>query len=101
MLAQLESALGSEYHSATVATVEQLEEDLRPIFASLPKSAQGSVRRPAARFALHRLFVQRHAWQGRGLAHVGEAWSAASPTLTLQGHVPKRVEELFETRLDT
>merc|ERR1719210_1222556 len=58
ILAELEDALGGEHRQATEARLGPLEDALRPTFAALPKGAGGTVGAPAARYALHRLFVQ-------------------------------------------
>ncbi|CAK0831777.1 unnamed protein product [Prorocentrum cordatum] len=49
------------------ARLAELEDALRPTFAALPKDAAGGLSRRAVRYALHRLFVQRHGWYVRGL----------------------------------
>jgi len=43
------------------------EQELEPMFASLPKSEPGRIGDRAARYALHRFFVRRHGWYIRGL----------------------------------
>merc|ERR1719322_539635 len=98
ILAELEDALGSEHRQATEARLGQIEDALRPTFAALPKSIQGTVGAPGARYALHRLFVQRHGWQVKGLEPSGEAWAGASPTAVLDEKVPESVKDLFEER---
>eukprot|EP00421_Protoceratium_reticulatum_P051233 CAMPEP_0168437940 /NCGR_PEP_ID=MMETSP0228-20121227/41703_1 /TAXON_ID=133427 /ORGANISM="Protoceratium reticulatum, Strain CCCM 535 (=CCMP 1889)" /LENGTH=579 /DNA_ID=CAMNT_0008452189 /DNA_START=15 /DNA_END=1754 /DNA_ORIENTATION=- len=99
ILAELEGALGAEHRRATEARLGQLESMLRPTFAALPKHADGALGAPAARYALHRLFVQRHGWQVRGLEPGGESWAGASPAAALGDRVPDSVKDLFEERL--
>merc|ERR1719330_466622 len=99
ILAELEEALGSEHRQATEARLGRLEDALRPTFAALPKGAGGTVGAPAARYALHRLFVQRHGWQVKGLEPGGEAWAGASPAAALGEMLPGSVKDLFEERV--
>eukprot|EP00440_Ansanella_granifera_P044449 gb/GFBE01048179.1/.p1 GENE.gb/GFBE01048179.1/~~gb/GFBE01048179.1/.p1 ORF type:complete len:563 (+),score=137.61 gb/GFBE01048179.1/:1-1689(+) len=99
ILSELEKMMGSDHRERAEAKLAQLEDALRPTFESLPKNARGAVRPPAARYALHRLFIQRHAWQFKGLDSRGEAWHSESPAAALGGHVPEDVQELFEARL--
>merc|ERR1740129_1190832 len=99
ILAELEDALGSEHRQATEARLGPLEDALRPTFAALPKGAGGTAGAPAARYALHRLFVQRHGWQVKGLEPGGEAWAGASPAAALGERVPGSVKDLFEERV--
>merc|ERR1719210_2303786 len=99
ILAALEDALGSEHRQATEARLGQIEDALRPTFAALPKSIQGTVGAPGARYALHRLFVQRHGWQVKGLEPGGESWGGTSPAAALGEKLPGSVKDLFEERV--
>jgi len=54
-----------EDHGSLVET--SFEQELEPMFASLPKNELGRIGDRAARYALHRLFVRRHGWYIRGL----------------------------------
>lgn len=99
ILSELEKMMASDHLLRADAKLATLEQALSPIFASLPKNARGAVRPPAARYALHRLFIQRHAWQFRGLDSKGEAWHSESPAAALGGRVPEDVKQLFEGRL--
>jgi len=99
ILAELEDALGSEHREATEARLGRLEDALRPTFTALPKGAEGTVGAPAARYALHRLFVQRHGWQVKGLEPGGESWAGTSPAAALGEKLPESVRDLFEERV--
>merc|ERR1719330_1535202 len=99
ILEELEEALGSEHRQATEARVSRLEDALRPTFTALPKGAGGTVGAPAARYALHRLFVQRHGWQVKGLEPGGKAWAGVSPAAALGEMLPGSVKDLFEERV--
>merc|ERR1719181_1812056 len=74
---------------------------LQPIFNALPKSEQGGLSHTTVRYALHRVFVQRHGWFIQGLDRAGQAWneSEAGPAGILTDQVPAYVQDLFEQRL--
>eukprot|EP00930_Biecheleria_cincta_P026950 TRINITY_DN1893_c0_g1_i6.p1 TRINITY_DN1893_c0_g1~~TRINITY_DN1893_c0_g1_i6.p1 ORF type:complete len:619 (-),score=125.74 TRINITY_DN1893_c0_g1_i6:12-1763(-) len=99
ILPELEKVMGSDHRRTTEARVANLEEALRSTFVSLPKNERGALRPPAARHALHRLFMQLHGWQVMGLHAGGDTWDAASPVEALGERLPDDARRLFETRL--
>jgi len=99
LLEELEEVLGSDHRQSTEARVEGLEAALRPMFMSLPKNSRGALRPSTVRYALHRLFMQRHGWQFVGLHSGGESWESTSPATVLRDRMPQDVHELFEARL--
>merc|ERR1719325_56957 len=102
ILEQLEEALGANSRAATEVRLQDIEEALRPIFDALPKRfSGGKVGPPAARYALHRLFIQRHGWQVKGLAANGEAWAENPASAALANKVSHHVKGLFEDRLNS
>mmetsp|Transcript_101262 Transcript_101262/g.246249 ORF Transcript_101262/g.246249 Transcript_101262/m.246249 type:complete len:404 (-) Transcript_101262:82-1293(-) len=66
----------------------RLEAALRPIYSSLPKSAQGSLEPDVVRSALHRLFLQRPGWSVKGL----------EPGSSAESWVPAYLLKLLEDR---
>ncbi|CAK0831538.1 unnamed protein product [Prorocentrum cordatum] len=102
MLAEIEEVLGSSHRKATEGRLGRIEAVLRTTYAALPKNAQGRLQDSAVRYAMHRLFVQRHAWFVQGLDPAGESRNAsASPssTLIMQDQLPAYVLSLFEKRV--
>lgn len=99
ILPELEKVLGSDRRKSTEAKVAKLEDALRATFVSLPKNERGALRPPAARHALHRLFLQQHAWQVMGLHATGDTWDSGSPVEALGDRLPDDARDLFETRL--
>jgi len=95
LLAEVEVSLGS----SAGARVTEFGKALQSIFKSLPKNEHGGLGSATVRYALHRIFVQRHGWFISGLDRAGESWNGTSPTGILKDHVPVYVEELFEKRL--
>ena len=99
ILAELKDVMKTASMDSTKARIASLQDALSSTFAALPKNARGAVRPPAARYALHRLFVQRHGWQFHGLEPRGETWDSSSPTIALGNRMPEDVVALFESRL--
>jgi len=103
--AQLEKTLLEEIENnfASVAKrgrLARLEAALKPLFDTLPKNAHGNLDRTPVRYALHRIFVQRHGWYIKGLEPTGDGWTNnTSPSGVLKDKVSSYVEELFERRL--
>jgi hypothetical protein len=77
----------------------RLEGALKPLFDSLPKNEHGNLGHSPVRYALHRIFVQRHGWYIKGLEPDGDSWNATSPAGILKDRVSSYVEEIFEERL--
>merc|ERR1719356_2450376 len=96
LLEESEGALGS---GSTARRVARLEASLAPMFASLPKNQYANLNDATARYALHRLFVQRHGWYVKGLEPDGEHYNASSPIEVLQDYPVAVLQGLFETKL--
>jgi hypothetical protein len=101
VLAAIEDALGEKHRAATEVRLAPLEQMLAPTLDALPKNEHGKFGHRAARYALHRLFVQRHAWFVKGVELTGEMDDGKLPTPTemLQDGVPDQVQTLFEEKL--
>jgi len=98
LLDRFEEALGSGQRQATEARLKDITEALAHTFATLPKNERGAIGTAGARYAIHRLFVQRHGWHVQGVAPEGEAWSSSSPTAALGEAVPGHVQDLLDKR---
>merc|ERR1719327_1936496 len=72
---------------------------LGPIYAALPKNQKGYLGHSTVRYALHRLFVQRHGWVIKGLDTAGGHRNATSSAGLLKEQVPAYIQDLFEQRL--
>jgi len=65
----IEDTLFSELSSAAgSARIAAIEEELLPIYSSLPKNMQGQLESSVVRYVLHRYFVQKHGWYVKGLS---------------------------------
>merc|ERR1719456_2143922 len=96
LLAEVESTFGE---GAASSRVKQLEAALRPIYAALPKNEQGYLGHATVRYALHRLFVQRHGWFVKGLDAAGGHRNSTASVGLLKEQVPAYIQDLFEQRL--
>merc|ERR1719222_696533 len=67
--------------------------------AALPKSEKGYLGHSAVRYALHRLFVQRHGWIIQGLHEAGGHRNTSSTAGVLKEQVPAYLQDVFEQRL--
>merc|ERR1740117_1248534 len=96
LLAEVEGTFGE---GAASSRVKQLETVLGPIYAALPKNEQGYLGHATVRYALHRIFVQRHGWSIKGLDAAGGHRNATSGAGLLKAQVPAYIQDLFEQRL--
>merc|ERR1719213_1608223 len=96
LLAEIEGTFGA---GSASSRVKQLEAVLRPIYAALPKNEKGYLGHATVRYALHRLFVQRHGWFISGLDAAGGHRNSTSGAGLLKEQVPAYIQDLFEQRL--
>jgi len=96
LLVEVENNLGQ---GAASSRMKQLESMIKPIFAALPKNDKGYLGHATVRYALHRLFVQRHGWVIKGLDAAGSHRNTTSSAGLLKEQVPAYVQDLFEKRL--
>jgi len=99
-LLEVEDVFGKQMRNVIEGRAVRLEHTLQHTFKSLPKNERGAVRAPAARYALHRLFVQLHGWQMKGLELNGDAWHHNSPMEAFGSRVPTRLYNLLHDRLE-
>lgn len=98
MLHAIEELISAEHREATERRLAPLEALLMPTLAAMPKNEHGRYGHKSARYALHRLFVQRHAWFVKGVELDGD-WGNAAPLKMLEGNVPEILQNRFEDRL--
>ena len=70
LLSEIEGTLGATPRRR----MARIEAGLDSMYASLPKNEFGKLGHATVRYALHRLFVQRHGWHVKGLEPAGESW---------------------------
>jgi hypothetical protein len=96
LLAEVEGTFGS---GSATSRLKLMEAALTPMFAALPKNEHGHLGRATVRYALHRLFVQRHGWFIKGLHESGAHRNSTSSAGLLKEQVPGYLQDLFEKRL--
>lgn len=96
LLAEVEAAFGS---GSAAMKLKQIQADLLPMYATLPKNEHGYLGHATACYALHRLFVQRHGWSVKGLHVAGTHRNSSSRVGLLKEHVPAYLQDIFEKRL--
>eukprot|EP00929_Paragymnodinium_shiwhaense_P042965 TRINITY_DN2214_c1_g4_i1.p1 TRINITY_DN2214_c1_g4~~TRINITY_DN2214_c1_g4_i1.p1 ORF type:complete len:569 (-),score=121.78 TRINITY_DN2214_c1_g4_i1:104-1810(-) len=99
LLQDLEKVAGKDHREATEDRIARLEKALKPMFAAIPKMANGNLDATGVRYLLHRLFVQRHGWFVNGLDNGGESWNSTSPTEVFKQHAADH-HSVFEGKLD-
>jgi len=96
LLEEIEGSYGSVNARGRLISIEA---GLSSMYMALPKNEFGKLGHNTVRYALHRIFVQRHGWYIKGLEPHAPQVNLTSPTGVLKEQVPAYVEELFEQRL--
>merc|ERR1719409_2561057 len=96
LLAEIEASLGTGIAAKRISDIQAI---LGPMVLSLPKNEHGNLEHVTVRYALHRVFVQRHGWSIKGLDPAGAAWNSSTATGILKDQVPSYIQSLFEQRL--
>merc|ERR1719284_26391 len=91
--------LHRELVKADHSALDAIERVLAPVYATLPKNANGKLSHAAVCYALHRYFVQQHGWFINGMSPDGSGWNGSSTTTPMQERVPTHVQELLERHL--
>jgi len=73
----IQGLLAELSHSDDLFATQQLEEELQPMYAALPKGQHGELEPPMVRYALHRYFAAKRGWHMKGLV-VGSATNGSS-----------------------
>jgi len=96
LLSEIENSLGSSIASKRITDIKAI---LGPMFSALPKNEHGNLDHVTVRYALHRVFIQRHGWSIQGLDPAGDSWNSSSPSGVLADQVPSYIQNMFEQRL--
>jgi len=96
LLAEVEGTFGE---GSASSRLKRMKDSLAPMYAALPKNENGYLSHSTVRYALHRLFVQRHGWFIKGLHEAGGHRNASADVGILKEQVPAYVQDLFEKRL--
>jgi len=96
----VERALLSELSGlADVAQLARIDQELGPMYASLPKNKHGRLDPVPVRYALHRYFMQKHGWYVNGLGASNGTSDTSTSTSIMKDRAPLFIQNLFEQRL--
>merc|ERR1719159_1169182 len=91
--------LHRELVKADHSALDVIERTLAPMYATLPKNANGKLGHATVCYALHRYFVQQHGWFIKGMSPDGSGWNGSSTTTPMQERAPAHVQDLLERHL--
>jgi len=81
----------------TTARMLALKEALLPTFNAVPKNSFGNLGHQAARYILHRMFVQRYGWFIRGLEPDNATWTGLVGKPPKKEWIPTYVQNMLES----
>merc|ERR1719420_1595756 len=88
-----------ELVEADHGALDAIERVLAPMYATLPRNANGKLGHATVCYALHRYFMQQHGWFINGMSQDGSGWSGSSTTTPMQERAPAHVQDLLERHL--
>merc|ERR1719401_546496 len=83
----------------TSTKLRGIKDEMRPMFAALPKTEQGRLEPSVVRYAMHRYFVQKHGWYMMGLDPTSSSWRPQGSSKIMKDRAPAYIQGLFERRL--
>eukprot|EP00440_Ansanella_granifera_P069967 gb/GFBE01075911.1/.p1 GENE.gb/GFBE01075911.1/~~gb/GFBE01075911.1/.p1 ORF type:complete len:538 (+),score=144.13 gb/GFBE01075911.1/:1-1614(+) len=103
LLAEIESAMMGNHTGFDAAKLQSLEQELNPIFATLPHEQPadgkpGGLGFAAARYLLHQHFLRQHSWHVRGLNPVGDGRQPPDAKEALRSRVAGHLLEVMEKK---
>eukprot|EP00440_Ansanella_granifera_P047047 gb/GFBE01050949.1/.p1 GENE.gb/GFBE01050949.1/~~gb/GFBE01050949.1/.p1 ORF type:complete len:474 (+),score=113.97 gb/GFBE01050949.1/:1-1422(+) len=103
LVAEIESALAGNHTGFDAARLQSLEQELQPIFATLPRETpggeqEGGLGYPAARYLLHQHFLRQRSWYVRGLNPAGDGREPPDNKEGLRSRVAGHLLEVMEKR---
>lgn len=104
LLAEIEAGLSGNHSAFDFDRLHTLEEELRPLYSTLPHEMpladiQGGLGFTAARYLLHQYFVRRHSWYVRGLNPAGDGRKPPDHKEALRSRVAGHLLELMEQKV--
>lgn len=97
----IDELIGTFREGANRDRLSKWEASMAAMFTALPKNAQGNLGHAAAKYALHRAFVQQHSWSMSGFEPSDATWNVSSPLGSLNRWVPEYLLGLIEQLLGT
>lgn len=104
LLAEIEAGLSGNHSAFDFDRLHTLEEELRPLYSTLPHEMpladiKGGLGFTAARYLLHQYFVRRHSWYVRGLNPAGDGRKPPDHKEALRSRVAGHLLELIEQKV--
>lgn len=97
---EIGAALGNISTVDIAQDVSDIKDMLLPVFAASPKNKFGKLDDVAARYALHRVFMERHGWQIKAFDEVDESRNASTPYVFNLGRwMPAAVQGALEKHI--
>jgi hypothetical protein len=93
LLAEVQSFMGKGHMDANLPEITSM---LEPMWLSLPKNKYGNLDHSEVRYALRRIFVQRHGWHIDGLEKIGTDVATDETSGLLRGKVPAFLMDRFQ-----
>jgi len=93
LLEEVQGFMGKGHMDANLPEITKM---LEPMWLSLPKNNYGNLDHSEVRYALRRIFVQRHGWHIDGLEKLGTDVGTEETSGLLRGKVPAFLMERFE-----
>jgi len=94
-----QSLLSELYSLSHITELRSIEEELRPMYAVLPKNERSKLEPSTVRYALHRYFVHKHGWYMRGLEPEGLEMNASALSSITKARAPALAQSFLETQL--
>jgi len=82
-----------------VDTLHKVEDELRPMYAALPKNEHGTLEPSVVRYALHRHFAHKHGWYIKGLESSSPSSNMSSLASISKDGAPEYIQGLLEERM--
>eukprot|EP00933_Yihiella_yeosuensis_P061781 TRINITY_DN64625_c0_g1_i1.p1 TRINITY_DN64625_c0_g1~~TRINITY_DN64625_c0_g1_i1.p1 ORF type:complete len:562 (+),score=104.35 TRINITY_DN64625_c0_g1_i1:200-1885(+) len=99
LISEIESALGGNHAALNEPHLRLIEDELFPMFETLPQAKNlrsSGLGLSSARYLLFTYFLRKHRWYVRGLNPAGDARSEESVAESLRGHVAGQLLDLLE-----
>eukprot|EP00440_Ansanella_granifera_P033360 gb/GFBE01036197.1/.p1 GENE.gb/GFBE01036197.1/~~gb/GFBE01036197.1/.p1 ORF type:complete len:540 (+),score=137.41 gb/GFBE01036197.1/:1-1620(+) len=97
LIAEIDAGLAGSHAGFDDTRIKALEEELKPLFATLPHEEAG-LGLSSARFLLHQHFLRQHSWYVRGLNPAGDGRQPPDHKEALRSRVAGHLLELMESR---
>mmetsp|Transcript_102128 Transcript_102128/g.243560 ORF Transcript_102128/g.243560 Transcript_102128/m.243560 type:complete len:541 (+) Transcript_102128:57-1679(+) len=104
LVAEIESGLAGNHSAFDGSRLQKLEEDLRPLYATLPHEypladIEGGLGLSSARYLLHQYFLRQHSWYVRGLNPAGDGRQPPDHKEALRSRVAGHLLQVLEQKV--